>query len=161
MSQKNPLDKLFNEEDISNNEILFKQYRLYVEMADNISSRRAIANGFFLTAISLLGAMIGIIIQAELYIYLLSCSLIGVIMSIFWFTLINRYKEYNKAKFGVINKMEEKLPVKGYTVEWELFKQEKKGFLNLKLTDVERFVPLFLILFFIAIFILSLLKLMP
>lgn len=41
---------------------LFEQYKLYVEMADRVSERRATANNFFLTANTLLVSIFGAII---------------------------------------------------------------------------------------------------
>ncbi|MFX0170460.1 MAG: hypothetical protein ACFE9L_00940 [Candidatus Hodarchaeota archaeon] len=153
------MEYIFNNDYENEKDLIFKQYRLYVEMADHLSSRRATANGFFLTFISILLAAIGIIIQIELYLFLIPCAITGIIIAVFWFTLINRYREYNKAKFKVINKIEEKLPVKGFTTEWELVNLRKKGFISLHLTDVEKYVPLLLVGVFTLILIVALLDL--
>ncbi len=48
-----------------------------------------------------------------------------IILSINWHYHINEYNQLNKAKFEVINYIENYLPVKGYTKEWELLKKEK------------------------------------
>lgn len=47
MQNPNLGQQLINQEYIDNKEIIFNQYKLYVEMADKISERRANVNTFF------------------------------------------------------------------------------------------------------------------
>ena len=58
-----PLDQLFNtQEDVQDNtSLIFDQYKLYVDLADRISARRATTNSFYLTANSFLFVAIGIL----------------------------------------------------------------------------------------------------
>ena len=161
MSQNHPLNNLFNEDVEQKSDILFRQYQLYVEMADHISSRRAIANAFYLTATSILVAVMGIIVQAQLFIYVIPFSIIGIIIAVFWIFLIWQYKNLNGAKFQVINKIEEKLPVKGYSTEWDLLSQGRKRRIYWPLTHVEILVPSFLILVSIFLLAISIWYLIP
>ncbi len=119
---------------------LLEQYKLYVEMADNISDKRAVTNGFFLTLHTLLGTTM--IITKELIIdkyILIFIAFIGIFISIIWFYLIKTYRYLNSAKFEIINKIEEKLPVKGFTAEWNLLLSKHKHYKGF--TKIEQFVP--------------------
>jgi hypothetical protein len=87
-------------------------YKLAVEMADRISSRRGIANSFFLTlntgVMALLGAQ-----HVRWYV-----AAAGIAACISWWILLRSYRELNQAKFNVIIAMEDKLPVRIYGEEW-------------------------------------------
>ncbi len=144
MSSNNQKEKLFNENVGSKIEHLLEQYKLYVTMADNISNRRSIANGFFLTATSILIIIMGYVIQSQYLVYIVPIALIGLIISLFWFFLIEQYKKLNTAKFKVINKIEEKLPVMGFSFEWSLLKKGKERRIYWPLTHIEMLIPLFL-----------------
>lgn len=136
------LSELFNEEtQVPANDQLFSQYKLYVEMADKISSRRAIANAFFLTVNAILVGSMGIFVENnKLYLVILPL-LSGLIFSLFWYQLIFQYKHLNSAKFKIINKIEEKLPAKGFSIEWKLLEQGEEKKVYWPLTNLERLVP--------------------
>ena len=94
-------------------------------MADRISSRRDVANGFFLTLNSLILGAVGFFFEKQnllpskcllllpLAVLLLECF--------FWWRLITSYKQLNGAKFKIIGEMESRLPASPYgKVEWDL-----------------------------------------
>ncbi len=91
----NPLDDIFNTIDRSATEIryTFEQYKLYVQMADKVSTRRATTNSFFLTANSFLfvamGALFG---NSQLFIFVPIILIVGIFFSISWVQLIKHYK---------------------------------------------------------------------
>lgn len=90
----------------------FELYKLAVEMADRISSRRGIANSFFLTlntgVMALLGAQ-----RVRWYV-----AAAGIAASISWWILLRSYRGLNRAKFDVIVDMEKNLPARIYAEEW-------------------------------------------
>ena len=58
-------------------------------------------------------------------------------ISYIWMKNIESYSALNHGKFDVINEIENKLPARGFTIEWELIK-----LYNYKeLTKVEKNVP--------------------
>lgn len=90
-------------------------YKLAVEMADRISARRALASTFFLTALSSLLVVIGLATKDEW-----AFALPGLLLALTWWLLLRSYRLLNRAKFRVIHKMEEGLPLRPFTDEWPI-----------------------------------------
>src|SRR5688572_11927437 len=103
---------------------LLEQYKLYVEMADRISQRRALANSFFLAlhtglfglAVSLAGLSSGGI---ELKAASLAAAVFGFPFVYVWWRILQSYRQINKAKYLVIHDLEAQLPVSPYDREWD------------------------------------------
>jgi hypothetical protein len=74
-------------------------------MADRISARRALANAFCLTVNTGLAALPG---GKHLRWYV---AVAGLIFAIAWWSLLQSYRQLNRAKFQVINGIEPRLPV--------------------------------------------------
>lgn len=122
---------------------LLEQYKLYVEMADRISSRRQSANSFFLsvnTAIIALISYINLGYKNSSNFYWL-VSLAGMALCFTWYRLVRSYKDLNTAKFKVIHEMEAKLPVAPYDLEWEKVGKGKDSKLYLPFTHIEICIP--------------------
>lgn len=134
-----------DEESQINVNISLEQWKIYVQMADNTSERRIKNNAFFLTVNTALISVCGtnLIGNNKKLIFI-----VGILISVAWIFSIRSYKLLNSAKFKVINNLETRLQVQGFTKEWEELKK-KKGF---KLTTNEYFVPII----FIGIYILCL-----
>src|SRR5262245_25094514 len=85
-------------------------YKLSVEMADRVSSRRATANSFFLTLQSGLAAGLGVFarvgsssVPAELDPFILTlAATAGILLAGSWWLLLRSYRDLNRAKFAVI-----------------------------------------------------------
>ena len=139
---------------------LLEQYLIYVKMADRISNRRNIANGFFLSLHTSLLTILGVFLKEDL----ISTSL-GVLAILFlvfsflcliWWWLIRSYKNLNTAKYKVIGFMEEKLPASPYNrAEWVALGEGKSLKKYLPLTLIEQWVPV-VFLFFYLLMLLSL-----
>lgn len=82
-------------------------YKLAVEMADRISARRALASTFFLSALSSLIVVIGLTTEDEW-----AVALPGVVLAMTWWLLLRSYRLLNRAKFKVIQNMEQRLPLR-------------------------------------------------
>jgi hypothetical protein len=106
-------------------------YKTAVEMADRVSARRAGANSFFLTLNTMLAAAVGIVSSARKppphgnvptfdAFGLVVTVVAGVVLALVWRSLLKYYRRLNGAKFDVINKLEESLPARPFTVEWEI-----------------------------------------
>jgi hypothetical protein len=116
-------------------EHLLEQYKIYLEMADRVSSRRLQTNGFFITIFSGLLAVITFTFNKDTQlpatlqnVLLLGVSLLGIFLSILWRQAINSSKILNSCKFKVINAIENFLPCPGYYQEWDIAK--RKGYLT-------------------------------
>jgi hypothetical protein len=137
---------------------LLEQYKMFVDMADKNSERRSNSNSFYLSLISALIAIIGILSQIEkpissIYFWWVALvSVSGIIFCILWKTNINCYRQLGTAKFNVINEIEKKLPVVAFAKEWECLCDAKSKSKYEELTLVERWIPVV----FIAIFALLL-----
>ena len=112
---------------------ILELYKTAVEMADRTSARRAGANSFFLTVNTALAAVVGIVSSARkpsphgtvssfdapgLFI----TAIAGIVLAFAWWMLLRYYRRLNAAKFQVINKIEERLPVRPYTDEWAILR---------------------------------------
>lgn len=129
--------------DATARQILLEQYKLYVEMADRISSRRQSANSFFLSVNTAIIALISYINfvdkNASGFYWLISIA--GMIICFMWYRLVRSYKDLNTAKFKVIHEMEAKLPVAPYDLEWAKVGEGKNPNLYLPFTHIEIYIP--------------------
>lgn len=144
---------------------LLEQYKLYVEMADRISSRRSKANTFFLSVNTLLVTAIGVLSKLEsgfetlnLW-WVLTTSFAGILFCWTWLSIINSYRQLNTGKFKVINTIERKLPLAMYKAEWSHLKPERGVSKYKQLTVVEIVVPkifggVYLVLMIMAVLLL-------
>lgn len=162
------------------NDELLKIYQLTVELADRTSSRRLLANSFFLTLQGALLTGTGLFIKNQntfndsTFVSMIIFALLGVILCAAWLLTINSYRDLNAAKFGVILKIEEDLPVKPFTDEWSLletkeyqdwkekvsaFKNPRRAFAWLRerkayytpQSSVEKYIPVTIIIAYVAI----------
>lgn len=137
-------------------EHLLEQYKLCVEMADNISARRNAANVFFLslhtTIVTAIGFAIEKIEMIEPAWFVIFPSIAVVILCIAWWWLIRSYRNLNTAKFKVIGKMEEELPISPYwKEEWKELGEGKDIKKYLPLTAIEQWVPIIFALMYFLI----------
>jgi len=127
---------------------LLEQYKLYVEMADKVSSRRSRANTFFLSVNTLLVTAIGVLTELESSFvtlnlwWVLISSFAGVLFSWTWVSTINSYRQLNRGKFDVIIPLiEKKLPLAMFKAEWSYLKSKRGTSRYKQLTVVEVLVP--------------------
>lgn len=136
---------------------LLEQYKLYVEMADKISERRASANSFFLTVITALISIIGLIsgfgtqVVNVFNFWIIAVSIVGLILCYSWYRIIESYRQLNSGKFKVIHEIEMKLPLALYHGEWIMLGEGKDSKLYRPLTHFEKWVPMLFTLLFLTI----------
>lgn len=128
---------------------ILDQYKLCVEMADRVSSRRNLTNTFFLSlnsavvaavaavaamSSSRLANMSDLLLLAGLVILLAQCAA--------WFVMVRSYRQLNSAKYSVIGALEERLPAFAYSrAEWGALGEGRYWRKYLPLTYVEQWVP--------------------
>ena len=141
-------------------EDLFEQYKMYVEMADRISERRATANNFFLTANTLLISIFGVVVGKDALltnstgIWFPLFALSGLAFSVTWFYIVKSYRQLNSGKFQVIHEIEKHLPLALYKGEWMALGEGHDPNLYRPLTHIEKYAPLtFVIIYGIILFI--------
>jgi len=146
-------------------------YLMAIEMADRVSSRRMLANGFFLSVHTALVTILGFSYQSLASgqkPLLLIISMMGFLLALTWFFALRSYRRLNRAKFNVINEMETSLPEQYFTKEWAELTRTTAGDVELKglrarwmkfkdryttLTNVESIVPLVFALIYIALLV--------
>ena len=121
-------------------------YRIYVETADHVSQRRALANSFFLAlhtglfafAAGITAFSVGRVPQEAIGLVVGS---FGIGLAVVWWWILGSYQKINTAKFTVIRHIEQQLPLAPYSEEWDLIgtATQPKGYTPL--TKVERWVP--------------------
>ncbi len=121
---------------------LIEQYKIYVEMADRISSRRNLANVFFLTLHTTFFSVERIQL-IELKLLILFPFSVLLIFCWVWWKLIKSYRCLNSAKYKVIGELEKELPVSPYwSMEWKELGEGKDPKKYVPLTAIENIVPL-------------------
>lgn len=130
-------------EENQESEIMLEQWKVYVQMTDNISERRMKSNTFFTTMNT---TIIGICATNFIGIHKNLVFITGILISLAWISSIRSYKMLNSAKFSIINKIEENLPIQGFSEEWDKLKSKK----HLKLTTNEYYVPIAFIVIYIV-----------
>lgn len=130
-----------------------EQYKLYVQMTDNISNRRESTNKFYLAILSGLLAALSALkaVTANTSLMIIVASILGICICGAWIVNIRSYKNLNSAKFDVILEMEKRLPYQPYEKEWELIKQKRKRYV--RLTHVEMVIPILFALSFLMLII--------
>lgn len=128
------------------------QYKAYLADLGNVGSRYATANGFYLSVISaLLGILaltestklLGTVPRSTLWVVCLFASVICIV----WTRTLAFYRRLFSAKFRVINQLEAHLPHTCYSNEYQFL--QSKGATNL--LNIDRFAPILMMLFFIAL----------
>ncbi len=120
-----------------------EQYKLYVEMVDRISSRRQSANTFFVSLNTVMVTFAGYAksaTSAESFFYF-TTSLAGLVVCCIWYSVIQSYKNLNSAKFKIIHAIENEMPFKLFTAEWEAVGHGKDKSLYHPFTNLELRVP--------------------
>jgi len=138
-------------------------YKLYVEMADRISSRRAQTNRFYISLLSALLALLSIIVgigafSGILKTILLVTAILGIVLCALWWINILSYRQLNSGKFKVVHEMEKHLPIAAYDREWEILGRGKEIGKYLQLTRVEQWVPLTLAIPYVLLLVYSLIN---
>jgi hypothetical protein len=145
--------------------MLFDQFKLYVQLADKVSDRRADANKFFISLLTGLLALLSVVVGLKTATaiestVLLVVAVLGILLCYVWFVTIRSYGQLSSGKFKVIYEVEKRLAFPFYEREWDVLGRGKDTRLYRPLTRVERYVPqLFAVpytmLLFVALYLLA------
>jgi hypothetical protein len=141
---------------------LLEQYKLCVEMADRVSTRRSQANSFYISLLSATPALLTLVVDKQSFsqsrsTLFLFIAILGLTSCYVWHSNILSYKQLNSAKFHVINEIEAFLPFPCFAREWEVLIAEKLKRKEYKqLTTVEKFIPLIFAVPYFGLFLYSL-----
>jgi hypothetical protein len=139
---------------------IMDQYKLYVEMADRISARRALANTFFLSINTAVFTLIGVIWgqKPDAPDWVLIFPLIALVAEcMMWYWILRSYRQLNTGKFAVVGAIEKCLPASPYwNAEWVAFGEGKDPRRYWPLSHVESLVPLLFALTYIGAYVAAL-----
>lgn len=136
--------------------ILIEQYKLYVEMTDKVSERRLDANKLYTTLLTALLAIIPFAFAKDTppaihESVLASLGILGLALCVLWVVNIRSYRQLNSLKFRVIHEMEQRLPFPCYEREWHLLSGEKEKQGYFRLSRIEQYIPLVLMIPFLIL----------
>ena len=135
---------------ISNDSIVFEQYKMLVDTSEKLVSRRQAANRFFFSVnaltISAIGVGIGLINGDGSRIGLIALgivvlSIVGILLCVAWGRLVNSYAQLNAGKFRVIHEIEKVLPIALFATEWYVLGEGKDPKKYKSSTETEKMVP--------------------
>ena len=121
---------------------LLEQYKLYLQSAENVSTRRVNSNRYLLTINAALVALYGL--QSANFgqgYWTLLIPVIGIPVSLLWYLIIKSHADLNRIKFDVIHEFEQHLPAAMYRHEWRLA-EEGQGTAYRAVTKIERWIPI-------------------
>ena len=144
-------------------------YLMAVDMADRVSSRRMLANGFFLSVHTALVTILGFTynsISSGQKALVIIIAMMGFLLALTWYFALRSYRRLNRAKFNVINDMEKALPEQYFTREWAELTRTTEDDLEMKslrgrwlkfkdryttLTNVESIVPVVFAMIYVGL----------
>lgn len=137
-------------------ELILREYKMYSEQKENFIDRNFKTNRFYMASIFvLIIALIytGNVIFLNKISATLVFSLMGTAICTLWWMNVDSYNTLIKVKFAnVLEKIEEKLPVKPFTDEYkgiEDFRNNKVFMFS----DIQKLIAVVAALFFFAVFI--------
>ena len=132
-------------------EHILEQYKLYVQTAENVSTRRDSANNYFVSINAILFTISGYLSFKNHELWTILIAVVGILISFVWYTTIQSYKNLNSGKFKVIHELEKYLPANLFAYEWEYLGKGSTEKYK-KLTVVEKNIPrIFCFLYLVVI----------
>ena len=122
-----------------------EQYKSYLKIFDSTSNRSQKSNEFFL---GLNAAIIGILGYVETKslphanVVFMLVPFVGVSICYSWYRIINSYSQLNRAKFKVIHRIEQRLPLALFETEWDALGRGRDPKKYLAFSKIERSIPL-------------------
>jgi hypothetical protein len=136
---------------------VLEQYKLYVEMADRVSQRRALANTFFLSLNTAIFTLLGVVWPTgpDGQPWWLLIPLVALLGECFaWYYVVRSYRQLNAAKFEVVGALEERLPASPYwRAEWWALGQGKDLHRYWPLSHIEQWIPVLFASTYVAGFV--------
>lgn len=137
-------------------ELIFEEYKLYCEQKENFVERNFGTNKFYMAAVLVL---IFSLIYTGNVVFLNKISatfvfaLLGVCISTLWWMNVDSYNTLIKVKYSnVIDKIEEKLPIKPFSEEFKGIQEFRKNRVFM-FSDIQKLIAVIVALFFFAVLI--------
>ena len=137
-------------------ELIFSEYRIYTEQKENFINRNFRTNRFYMIAVFVLILTLiytGNVIFLDRISATLVFALIGIAVCSLWWMNVDSYNMLIKIKFAsVIEKIEEKLPVKPFTEEYKGIDEFRKNKIFM-FSDIQKLISAVAAMFFFAVFV--------
>ena len=137
-------------------ELILREYKMYSEQKENFIDRNFNTNRFYMASIFvLIIALIytGNVIFLNKISATLVFSLMGTAVCTLWWMNVDSYNTLIKVKFAnVLEKIEEKLPVKPFTDEYKGIDDFKNNKVFM-FSDIQKLIAVTAALFFFAVFV--------
>ena len=134
-------------------ELIFSEYRLYSEQKENFIERNFKTNRYMASVFVLIVALIytGNVIFLNKISATLVFALLGVSVSALWWMNVDSYNMLIKVKYAnVLEKIEEKLPVKPFTDEYKGIDDFRSNKIFM-FSDIQKLIAVVTALFFFAV----------
>ena len=135
-------------------ELIFSEYRLYSEQKENFIERNFKTNRFYMASVFVLIAALiytGNVIFLNKISATLVFALLGVSVSALWWMNVDSYNTLIKVKYAnVLEKIEEKLPVKPFTDEYKGIDDFRSNKIFM-FSDIQKLIAVVIALFFFAV----------
>lgn len=130
----------------------FELYKLYLETAEKTTDRRGSANNWMLSVNAAITGFYGYLskdgvpeAQGDVWYWAIPAA--GVLISIAWFVLIGNYRTLNRAKFQILQEIEEDFEIRLFHKEYELYKAN----MPYNFSAVEQAIPIAFIAFYVGL----------
>ncbi len=137
-------------------EMIFQEYKLYSEQKENFIDRNFNTNRFYMISLFvILLAMIytGNVVFLSKISATLVFALLGIAVSALWWMNVDSYNTLIKVKYAnVLERIEEKLPVKPFTDEYQGIEDFRKNKVFM-FSDIQKIIAVISALFFFAVFV--------
>ena len=133
-----------------------EQYKLFVETSERLVARRQVVNTFFLSANALALSALGLIAKEASQSPLIGFGIVAIavaalLLCVAWKTLVGSYRQLNRGKFAVIDRLEERLPAALFRAEWVALAEGKNPKVYKPFTATEEAVSLIFIVVYALI----------
>lgn len=140
---------------MTQDEILFQQYKLYTEQKEQFANRSFYTNKFYLALIILL-ILIMFLTKDYSFAYGLSSTLVfsiaGMALCILWWINVDSYNFIIKVKLSkVVEEIEKKLPYQPYTQEFLAIRELRKNKKAFVFADIQKLLATFVLLLFFVL----------
>ena len=135
-------------------ELIFREYKTYCEQKENFIDRNFNTNKFYIVVtIALIFALIytGNVVFLGKISATLVFALLGISVTALWWMNVDSYNTLIKIKYmNVIEKIEEKLPIKPFTDEYKGIEDFRDNRIFM-FSDIQKFIAVCVSLFFFAV----------
>ena len=153
LEQSDPSQDQSNEElkqSDGNQDQLIEIYKLQAQLANSISNRRTTIHRFYILVMSGLALIFPAFFKLPdeiqksmpIELLLLGLALLGIVLSLTWFILINSNLRLSMLKYEALKRLEDKLDYQFFKDEWEFLEKYGRGRTYWEISYIEIIIPI-------------------